>query len=431
MTPPRATAGFPLLRVPYDRWRACEASVKDGVPAVALALLALVPGLSHIGAQIGDLPQRPASLPGLLLVLAQSLPLVARRRRPAATVAVIAGAFAAHQALGFATTLAGLGLYLALYSAGAHQVRSRGGLAAALSAGYVVPAVVLHRLGSPQTVWDYLAFHLVLAAFWLVGSTVRKNRRQEAERRALSAEAAAAAERARIARELHDVVTHHVTAMVVQSDAAQFLLADAPERAGESLTHVSATGRRALTDLRHLLGVLEATGESAAGDGARAHRAPALGRVGDLIEQTRAAGLSVEFGELGERRPRSAECEPAAYRVVQEALTNALKHAAGQRTRVLVRYEEDHDEITVTTDGAADGTADGTAEGPTAGTTAGTSGRSAPVESDPAGGGRGLAGLGTRVGVLGGRLRAGPRAGGGFEVHAVIPCRPVREEPRE
>ncbi|MFE6410782.1 sensor histidine kinase [Streptomyces sp. NPDC057837] len=394
-----------LLRAPLDWWEERDALLKDGVLAAVLALLAFVPTLSNIGAQIGDLPERPASALSVGLTLAQTLPLAARRRWPAGCLAVAAGAFATYQALGFATTFGSLGLYLALYSAGAHQVRFRRGLAGVISAGYAVLALVLDRLGSPLGLADHLAFYLTLTVFWLVGSTVRTRRTQEAQRRRLTAELATAAERARIASELHDVVTHHVTAMVVQADAAQFLLTSAPDKASEGLTAVSDTGRRALTELRYLLGVLEATGESASAD-----RAPTLGRLGDLVEQARRSGQPVEFSELGERRAQSVDVELAAYRVVQEALTNAMKYAAGQSTHVLIRHGEEHIEIKVTTDSPA------------------TARVAAPAvrEADLAGG-RGLVGLRARVRMVNGELEAGPRPEGGFEVHARIPSKPASE----
>ncbi|MEW1680114.1 histidine kinase [Streptomyces sp. NPDC093594] len=406
MTARREPWSAPMLRAPLDRWRERDALLKDGVLALTLTLLSFVPTLSGVGAQIGDLPERPADALGVGLVLAQTLPSAFRRRSPAACLAVVAVAFAAHQALGYATSFGSVGLYVALYSAGAHQVRFRRGLAVLASAGYAVLAVVLDRLGSPQSLPDYLAFGLVLAAVRQVGSTVRTRRAEEAERRRLTAEAATAAERARIARELHDVVTHHVTAMVVQSDAAQFLLTSAPDRAADSLTAVSDTGRRALTELRHLLGVLEATGEAASTDLERADRAPARGRLEDLVEQARRSGQPVEFDETGERRPGGVDVELAAYRVVQEALTNAMKYAAGQATRISLRHGDEHLGIEVTTDGPVSG----------------------PVQREPGpAGGRGLAGLRARLRLLGGELNAGPRPEGGFEVRATIPSRPVQE----
>ncbi|MFI5761200.1 histidine kinase [Streptomyces sp. NPDC051563] len=409
MISPQEALRLPPFRAPYDWWKQRDAFIQDTVLALALTLAAFVPNFSHIGAQIGDLPRRPENALTLVLVLAQILPPAARRRWPAGTLAVVSGAFALHQMLGFPTTFASMGLYLALYSAGAHQVRHRRDAVLALSGGFAVLALALDRIGSPQTFLDYLAFYLFLAAFWLVGRTVRKQRTQEADRRRLAAEVATATERARIARELHDVVTHHVTAMVVQADAAQFLLTSAPQRAGESLTHVSDTGRRALTDLRYLLGVLEATGEAAAAQLSRGgDRSPALGQVGDLVEQTRRSGQPITFAEQGERRPQSLEVELAAYRVVQEALTNAVKYAAGQRTHVKLRHIAEHTEITVTTSGTPD----------------------APIAGNPhrEGGGRGLVGLHARVMMLDGRFEAGPRPEGGFEVRAVVPFQPRQAE---
>ncbi|MFJ9894268.1 sensor histidine kinase [Streptomyces sp. NPDC091280] len=419
----------PWLRVPLARWRERDALLKDGVLALVLTLLAFVPTLSVIGAQIGDLPERPANALGLGLVLAQTLPIAVRRRWPAGCLVVVAAAFAAHQALGFATTFGSMGLYLALYSAGAHQVRFRLGLAGVASAGYVVLAVVLHRLGSPQHTMDYLAFYLVLAAVRLVGGGVRGRRREEAERRRLAAELATAAERARIARELHDVVTHHVTAMVVQADAAQFLITSAPERATTAMASVSDTGRRALTELRYLLGVLEATGESTSEGSARGGssdggRGPALGTVGDLVEQARRSGQPVEFSERGEPLPRSVDVELAEYRVVQEALTNAMKYATGRPTRVVVRHGGECVEIRVSTDGPGPGPGLGSVPGPDSDSDSGPGQGPVPGPSLVPGGGRGLAGLRVRVRMLDGELEAGPRPGGGFEVRATIPSQP-------
>lgn len=377
-----------------DWWRACHQSVKDTALAAALMLLAFVPTMSAIGAQLGDLPKRPLDALGVALTVAQSAPLVVRTRWPAACLAITGAAFALHQALSYPQTFASIGLYLSLYAAGAYQARFRRGLVAVSTVGYVLLVVVLHGLGSPNGVPAFLAFYLTLAVIWVAGAGMRRWRADEAERRRLSAEVAAAAERARIARELHDVVTHHVTAMVVQADAAQFLVGNAPERAGAGLAAISDTGRRALTELRYLLGVLEATGDSAV-----AGRAPTLGKIGDLVEQARLAGQPVELTERGDQRPQSVDVELAAYRVVQETLTNAIKYATGRSTAVTVHHHDDHLEIEVITDGPAD---------------------AAPVVPS---GGRGLDGLRERVRMLDGELAAGPRPGGGFGVRTLIPYR--------
>ncbi|MFI6518102.1 sensor histidine kinase [Spirillospora sp. NPDC050679] len=385
----------PAIRSWPVRWRAQHASVKDGALAAALTALAFVPTLSVIGAQLGDLPRRPADALAVVLTVAQSAPLALRSRHPAACLAVIGAAFAVHQALCYPQTLASIGFYLALYTAGAQQSRHRHRLVAAVSVGCAALAVVLNRLGSPSRISDFLVFYLVLVVIWMAGAGMRRWRAEEAERRRLGALAAGAAERARIARELHDVVTHHVTAMVVQADAAQFLVGTAPERAGQGLTAIGDTGRQALTELRYLLGVLEATGDASLTD-----HTPTLDNVADLVEQVRMSGQPVELTEHGERLPRPIDVELAAYRVVQEALTNAVKHATGRPTRVTVHHRADHIDIEVTTDGPA------LAEGPAA-----PSGR------------RGLDGLRQRVHMLNGELTAAAQPGGGFSVRALIPSR--------
>jgi signal transduction histidine kinase len=390
-----------------------DALIEDGVLAAVLAVLAFSPALSHIGGQISDLPARPADALSVVLALAQTLPLAARRRFPVAVLAVVGAAFAVYQARGYPITFASLGLYLALYSAGAYQERLRRTVAAAATVGYAVLALVLRHLGSPLGFSDYFVYYLATVAAWLAGGMMLRLREQQAARRRLAAEAATAAERARIARELHDVVTHHVTAMVVQADAAQFLLVSDPQRAAAGLASVSGTGRRALTELRYLLGVLEATGDKATADPACPDRAPAPGAIEDLVEQARAAGQPVELIEAGERRPRPAAVELAAYRVVQEALTNAMKHAARARTHVLVSQHAGHVEVEVTTEGSGkEGSAASASTGRAPGLSAG---------------GRGLAGLRERVRVLDGELQAGPRPDGGFTVRASIPSGPDQE----
>ncbi|MFG3283353.1 histidine kinase [Streptomyces sp. NPDC048111] len=407
--------GTALFETSSSLWQRQGVLRKDGVLALAYSLVTLlVPTLSTVGAQIGDLPQRPVGILGTGLVLAQTLPLTLRRRNPALCLILVACAFAAHQALGFATTFASLGLYLALFSAGAHQARRRPLLAGVLTAGYAALAIGLEGLGSPQLVADYVAFYLFLAAFWIVGSMMRARRTQEVRRRRLASELATAAERARIARELHDVVTHHVTAMVIQADAAQCVLASAPGKAAEGLTAVSATGRQALTELRHLLGVLEATGDGATGHPEQAQRAPALGRIQDLVEQARRSGQPVAFLQQGapHDHDQPVDVELTAYRIVQEALTNALKHAPGSPTSVTVTLGDKHLEVEVITTEPCPPSA---AVPP------------APVAEAGLAGGRGLAGLHARVQLVDGHLHAGPRLDGGFEVRAVIPSMPTQE----
>ncbi|WP_405987364.1 sensor histidine kinase [Streptomyces sp. NBC_00872] len=389
-------------------WRTRPSATRDLEFAVVLAVLSFAAPLDSVGAQFGDLPVRQAGAPSVLLTLGQILPLALRTRAPAGCLALVGLCFTAHQACAYPPNFGSLGLYAALYSVGAYQDRWRLLLPVPAFAAYVVFALVLWRLGSPAGFVDYAVYFLALAVFWGVGAFVRGRRADEAERRRLAAQAATAEERARLARELHDVVTHHVTAMVVQADAAQFLSAspDSSDRLTEGLTAISGTGRRALAELRYLLGVLEATGESAPSE-----RVPAHGRLSDLVEQTRLAGQPVEFVEDGARAPMDIGTELAVYRVVQESLTNAVKYAAGRPTLVRVHYGHHHMDVAITTEGPCGG-ATGVAPRPVGGHVPG---------GGHVAGGRGLGGLRERVDMLGGRFTAESRPDGGFAVGARIP----------
>ncbi|GLY98332.1 histidine kinase [Actinoplanes sp. NBRC 103695] len=386
------------LRSIPARWRSFPLSTRDFALTVVVSSLAFVPTVSHLGPEIGDLPSSrlgdAAAMADVALTLGMCLPLALRSRRPAVCLVTSGGVWAVGQVLGRPETFAKVALLLAVYAAGAHLARSRRAFAAAVTAGYLLLAVVLHGRGSPQRFLDFLAFYLVLVVIWLTGAGVRRWRAEEAEHRRLAAEVASSAERARIARDLHDVVTHHVTAMVVQADAAQFLLTSMPDRAADGLTAISETGRRALTELRALLDTLEATGEPTT-----PNRAPTMGRICDLVEQARLTGQPVDWTEQGPQTPLPVDVELAAYRVVQEALTNAIKYATGRPTTVVVRTEEDAIEIEITTAGPSTTT---------------------PVSPS---GGRGLAGMRERLRLLDGDLVSGRCPDGSFRVWALIPSR--------
>ncbi|WP_328741393.1 sensor histidine kinase [Flavimobilis rhizosphaerae] len=413
---PARTAG-PQRPRPYGalRTRAARlwglATVRDGALAVTLAVLGLVPTFGAIGVELSDLPHRPADALAGVLVLAQSLPLAARRRWPAACLALVGAAVAADELLAYPTTFASIGLYVAIYSAGAYVERGRRAVVAGAAAGYVTLAVALTVAGSPSRPVDLLAFFVVLTVVWLVGSAVRRWRADATERQVLAADAATARERARIARELHDVVTHHVTAMVVQADATQFLVPDGSDRAVDGLAAISSTGRRALTELRYLLGVLEATGEAHV-----AALAPTLGQVSDLVADARRAGQPVDLVDDGPHRTLPDAVELAAYRVVQEGLTNALRHAPGAPTTVDVRYAAAHVEVVVTTGSVPAG--GGAPAAPDARL------QSARSTAGCVAGGRGLVGLRERVRLLDGELDAGFLPDGRFRLRALVPTTP-------
>jgi signal transduction histidine kinase len=236
---------------------------------------------------------------------------------------------------------------------------------------------------------------------WVLGDSMRYRRgyyaaledraaRLEAERDA-QAKVAAAAERARIARELHDVIAHHVSVMVVQADGAAYALRSDRQTAETALSAISRTGRQALNEMRHLLGVLRTDG-----DRAQLAPVPGLGELRELLDQARAAGLAVTYTLSGTPRDLAEGAELAAYRVVQESLTNTRKHAGlAASATVTLRYQPDGLTIEVTDDGLA-----------------------SPA---PGSGGHGLAGMRERIEMYGGTVQAGPLEGGGFGVVAHLP----------
>ncbi|MFC7533221.1 sensor histidine kinase [Actinoplanes sp. GCM10030250] len=379
-----------------DVWRRRDVVVRDLPLGLLLAVACSVAALDNRGTQLGDLPQRPFDALAVGVIALECLPLAVRRRLPAVCLALVAIGFAIDQLRGY-HTVAGTALPIALLSAGAHLERHRLPVVILASAAYVPLTLALTRDGSAEGVAGFVTFYLALALAWGAGAWLRTSRAAEEQQRRHVAESARAAERTRIARELHDVVTHHVTAMVVQAEAARYLTA-APERLDPTLTAITDTGRRAIADLRHLLDLLNPDHgtDLLNPDHGTDPRAPLAGDLTALVEQTRQAGQPVEFTETGRPAAATGSAEVATYRVVQEALTNALKYAHGSRTTVHVRHSDRETLVEVSTDGSGTG-------------------------FSPGGSGRGLAGLGERVGVLGGEFSAGRRDGDMFVVQARIP----------
>jgi signal transduction histidine kinase len=300
-------------------------------------------------------------------------------RRPVATLAFLTG-------VSFFLVLAGQpaltpALLWGFWSVGSRLPRDEGlrvaGTALAVTA---VGGAIHHRGGLGGSV----ALLVGLAAAWLVGDSVRTRREQteEARRRAV------ADERAHIARELHDMVTHNVSVMVVQAAAGNDVFDERPDQARAALQAVEETGRRALGELRRLLDVV-------AGDGDAGYDPqPGLRRLDDLVASVRAAGLGVDLTVEGTPQQLSPALELSAFRIVQEALTNVLKHARASRASVRVRYARDALELEVADDGVGAATTDG---------------------------GRGLVGMRERAALFGGEIAAGTRPGGGFAVRARMP----------
>ncbi|MBK3640540.1 two-component sensor histidine kinase [Streptomyces sp. MBT33] len=378
-------------------WRRLDVTVRDLPLGLLFLIGSFLPALHSNGTVLGGVPTRPTDALAVVAIALECLPLVVRRRLPAVALALVTCGFAVDQLRGY-HTFAATALPVALLSAGSHLERHRRTCVLVLSTAYVPLAVALSRLGTGESPEEFVTFYLALVLAWGAGAWLRSTRAAEAERRRRVAEDTRTAERTRIARELHDVVTHHVTAMVVQAEAARYLTA-APGRLDQALTAVTDTGRRAITDLRHLLDLLNPDhGTGAAADAAEP-RTPPVGRLLTLVEQTRRAGQPVEFTEEGTPAESTGSADLVAYRVVQESLTNALKYAHGSRTSVQVCHGEREITVEVSTDGSGTGTA------------------------SPGGSGRGLAGLRERVGILGGDFSADRSSGGGFVVRARIPAR--------
>lgn len=283
--------------------------------------------------------------------------------------------------------------------------------AAAVALVVLVSCLLLRRTTVAVPAW---IIPLVLAGAGLQAARAAADRRRYAqalaergwllERERQSAAAAAVdAERSRIAAELHDIVSHNVSVMVVQAGAARQVVRDLPDEAAEALLAVEAGGRTALTELRHLLGLLN-PGPDGVGEAAGAP-APGLDRLGTLVDRICFAGVPVQVRMSGEPRPLPPAVDTTAYRIIQEALTNALKHAPGCHAQVTVRYTDRHLRVEVLNTGPS--VLNGAA-------------RATPPAS-PTGTGRGLLGLRERVAVYGGDLDARRRLGGGFRVRARIP----------
>jgi signal transduction histidine kinase len=367
----------------------------------ALLVAGLGIGIAESAVRQGDKggPQGPLWF-DVLAILATVLPLFARRRfafgAPVTVGVVIAlSSFVDRNFVHLLVPpIAGLA---AVFLVG--MVRDRSQAVAGLAAGVGVVAVAAHNDPTGGAA-NFIFFSIVSTIVWTIGFAIgrqfqaadeAKERAARAERaREERARAAVADERARIARELHDVVGHSVSVMTVQASAVRRLLRPHQERQREALLVVEQTGREALAEMRRMVGVLRRPEE-----GPALAPQPSLEHVDKLVEHAREAGLAVELSIEGTPEQLPAGVDLTAYRLVQEGLTNALKHARARQAEVRVRYGDGHVEVTVSDDGHGVGSGEG--------------------------GGHGLVGMRERVSVYGGELEAGPRAGGGYRLRARLP----------
>ena len=340
----------------------------------------------------------------LISMVGVTVPVAFRRRRPIAAALTMALALLLATALGGAPTQAtGIVALIALVS-GAYMLgaRTQGRVLAAGTIALIVALAVDAIVEESQTVSALLFFTFFVVGLPVAAGQATRSRAQLADEladravaleRAREGEAQAAVqeERARIARELHDVVAHDVSVMVVQAAAAKRIVEREPDRAEEAIVSIEGTGREALAEMRRLLGVLRRGHE----DLALAPQ-PSLSRVDALLARTRAAGLDVALERSGDDTPLPAGVDLAAYRVVQEALANVVRHAGAEHAHVRLTYDPRAVVVEVVDDGR--GAANGGSKA-----------------------GHGLIGLRERVDLNGGDFEAGPRAEGGFGVRARLP----------
>jgi signal transduction histidine kinase len=365
----------------------------------------------------------------MTLVAAETLPLTWRRSWPVLTFLVVGTARVSYDVAGLAFAPLPLGPAIAYYTVIERcPTRVRWAVTGLVPVGMIISQAAP---GHSQP-YDFTVAVLTFLTAGLAGMLSRTRRAylRAAEARAASAEArrdqetagAAAAERTRIARELHDVVAHHVSLMAVQAEAARSLLPGRPDEAARSVDVIGATARAALTELRRLLGVLRGPADSL-------ETAPAVSLAGldGVLDQIRRAGLPVELTVTGPATRLSQGTDLTAYRIIQEALTNSMRHARASRAEVRVAYEPGYVTVQVTDDGEGRaggglvpvGTGPGQRDGSPA---AGRAGFGLTANSQPASGraGFGLAGIAERVASCGGSLAVGPTSTG-FAVTARLP----------
>ena len=338
----------------------------------------------------------------LLLNLLATVPLALRRRWLVAAVAVVVSANVLLLGAGAHWTVAGIAALLwALYLLGAH-VRRRALLLPCLP--FALNA--LSPFGGKQAALFAVVLLVLVVAALALGDARRLRAQAIAERDssrqamlAARRDQAALAERARIARDLHDVVAHHVSMIAIQADTARLATPGLPEQGRERLAAIGATARDTMTELRSLLGVLRSDGEEQAGRSPQ----PGLEQLGELVAGARAAGTPVRLTVAGPLGPLPPGVELAAYRIVQEALTNARRHAPGAEVEVELRRTDGALHLRVRDHGPG------------------------PAGAGPGAVGHGLLGMRERAAMVGGSLRAGGADGGGFLVEAELPAR--RPEP--
>jgi signal transduction histidine kinase len=358
---------------------------------------------------------------GYVLLIVSGLVLAVRRRWPALVFITAALASLVYYFIGYADGPGWIGLFVALYTLTAYGDGHRSLVIAGvgitvLATGWLIAAADIQPRAAIGWVFFRIAASVMAAA---LGESVRSRRtvaaealeraRQAERTREEEARSRVDAERLRIAREVHDTVAHAIAIINVQAGVTAYLLDKRPERARDALVTIEQTSAQALHEMRAVLGVLRAP------DNGRVPH-PGLGQVNALTAMAREAGLEINLEVPSSILPLPSAVDHTAYRILQESITNVIRHVGPTRVTVALGYGTDVLDVRVTDEGGQDASDDDPGgPQPPAGTRPG----------GPAGPGRGIIGMRERCGLLGGELTAGPRPGGGFEVRARLPLAPA------
>ena len=388
----------------FRRWVSDPRVVVDLVIALVVAVLAAA---DIAASSTNDPAARPADALAYTLVVVGSASLVWRRRAPVAVLAVVTAVLVTIYLRDYGAYLSVLGLP-ALYAVAAHEDHRRRAWAAMVAGGVVLLVAASVSLLDTEDGFAYFSA-LSMTAFRcaaIAAGVLMRNRERifvdterraaEAERdRLVEAERAVVRERSRIAREMHDVVAHSMSVISVQAAAGREIVHVNPDKAAEVFARIEGVSRESLAELRRMLGVLRESGDG----GATLTPQPGVADIAGAVDQSCASGVAADLVVDGPRRALAPGIELAAYRIVQEALTNVRKHAGRSATAsVHLSYGPDSLTVEVTDDG-----------------------RGAATSLSPTGAGHGLIGMRERVEIYGGELTSGPRPGGGFGLRAVLP----------
>ncbi|NEC86536.1 sensor histidine kinase [Streptomyces sp. SID12501] len=363
--------------------------------AVDVLIVAALTGVALLlGPEAARQGQNPLDATAYVLVVLVHLPLVLRSRAPVVVWGLVHAIWLVYITAGYWPVVCSFGPMLAVYTVASQRVpRVSVPCAALMGAVWIYAGAVNDTASGASVVGQAVVYPAMLWRFGVLARRSAELARQLRREQAARARREVAEERSRIARELHDVVAHHISVISVQAGLARFVFDTDRHTTRTALDTIEATGKEALDELRRMLMLLRA-----ADDSAPAGPMPGLARLGEMTERVRAGGIPLTLTVEGTERPLAPGVDLCAYRVVQEALTNVLKHAPGASARVLLRYEPHQVTVSVTDDG-----------------------QGVIPDRVRTGGGHGLPGMRERAKLYGGQIDIGPQDQGGFAVRLILP----------